>query len=170
MIAPALLQIELAAKKHSAHRDTLSDLVANLNDQIETLKRRALPEIKRAVGHAAESKSILNNLISDAPDLFVRPRTLVFHGLKIGYRKGTGGIDWEDDERTVALIKRHFTKAVAETLIKTTEKPRAKALESLDIADLKRIGCTVESTGDVIVIAPTDTAVGTVDGYMHWWE
>jgi hypothetical protein len=44
-------------------------------------------------------------------------------------------------------------------LIKITKKPIAKALADLDVSDLKRIGCRVEATGDIVVIASTDSEV-----------
>ena len=82
----------------------------------------------------------------------------------MGFRKGTGGIDWSDDDQTVKLIEKHFPKTQAELLIKTTKKPIKKALADLDVADLKRIGCTVESTGDVVFIKPADS---TVDKHVN---
>jgi hypothetical protein len=159
MSETSLATIEQAAKAYAEKRDTLCSMVTLLNQQIETLKKHALRDIKRAVNQAAEKKSDLSNLVDSARHLFIKPRTVVFHGIKVGLRKGSGGIDWQDDARVVELIKKHFPKAQAELLIKTTEKPIAKALQDLDIADLKKIGCTIDDTGDLIVIAPVDSNV-----------
>ena len=57
------------------------------------------------------------------------------------------------------LIEKHFTKAQMELLIKPTRKPIAKALVDLDVGDLKKLGCRVEATGDVVVIAPAKSDV-----------
>jgi hypothetical protein len=154
----SLCTIEAAAKLHSLDRENLTSVVTELNTAIESLKAQALKQIKRAVAKAAESKSILTAEIDAGRHLFIRPRTVIFHGLECGLKKGRGTIDWDDDEKTSALILKHFPDQ-AEVLVKTTHKPRAKALQGLAVADLKRIGCTVETTGDLIIINPVDTAV-----------
>lgn len=157
-----LLTLDPLAKAYATKREDLASMVTLLNAQIEALKNAALPDIKKAVAKAAEKESDLTNAIDGARHLFIKPRTVVMHGIKFGLRKGSGGIDWEDDAKVVSLIEKLFPKAQAELLIKTTKKPIAKALADLDVSDLKRIGCTIESTGDVIVINPVDSAVDKI--------
>lgn len=157
-----LTDIERRTKLFADALARLAAIVTKLNDEVEQIKRAALPAIKDAVAAAAGREAGLRALIEENPQIFDKPRTQVFHGIRIGFRKGTGGIDWEDDDKVVALIKKHFPKAQAELLIKTKEKPIAKALQDLDVADLKKIGCTVEDTGDVVVIKPTDSDVDKI--------
>ena len=159
MIETSLATIEQSAKAYSEKRDTLSSIVTLLNQQIEALKQAALPDLRRAVAKAAEKQADLTALVDGARHLFIKPKTLIFHGIKVGLRKGSGGIDWQDDAALVARIKKLFPTEEAELLIKTTEKPIAKALANLDVAELKKLGCTVEATGDVVVISPVDSHV-----------
>ena len=154
-----LATIETGTRKFAADRDELTTCVTNLNNTIEALKRHAIPQIKRRVAAAAESQAALESLVDRARHLFVQPRTVIFHGIKVGLQKGRGGIDWDDDTKVVELIERHFSKAQADLLIKTTRKPIKKALEDLDIATLKKLGCRVDDTGDTIIIKATDSAV-----------
>lgn len=156
-----LADIELSTKRFAAAHQLLTDDVMILNDEQAALKRRHLPGIKRAVEAVREQRGALKLLIEAAPDHFLRPRTLVFHGIKVGYRKGAGGIEWEEDARVIHLIRKHFPE-FAEALIKTTEKPSIKGLQELDVSDLRKIGCTVESTGDVVVIKPTASDVDKI--------
>ncbi|MEN6533058.1 MAG: hypothetical protein ABFD89_05305 [Bryobacteraceae bacterium] len=155
-----LATIEQSAKQFAADRAELASEVQTLEAQIQALKQAALARIKRRVAKAAESQSALSNLIDGARHLFIKPRTIVMHGIKLGLQKGRGGISWEDDARLVNRIKQLFSKSQAELLIKTTERPIAKALEDLDASDLKKLGVTIEATGDVVVIKPVD---GDVD-------
>ena len=78
-----------------------------------------------------------------------------FHGVRIGFMKGKGKIEWDDGEQVVKLIKKHFP-AQADALIATTEKPVKAALQQLAAADLKRLGITVEESGEVIFVKPVD--------------
>ena len=156
-----LADIESLTKKFSdAHAD-LSQVVTELNEQVEAFKRAALPGIKRAVARAAERKAELAAAVDASHDLFVRPRTVIFHGIKVGLRKGTGGLDWDDEDRTLALIEKRFGEE-ANAYVKTTKKPLTKALQELDVVTLKKLGITVEDTGDLVVIAPTDSAVDKI--------
>lgn len=157
-----LATIEQHCRHYADARTDLAAEVQSLNDKIEQLKRDALPKLKHLVARAAERKSVLKGHIESAPELFVRPRTVIFHGIKAGYQKGAGSIDWEDDAKVVALIEKHYSPARADLLIKTTKKPIAKALADLDVAELCKLGCTIEPTGDYVVIRPTDSAVDKI--------
>ena len=153
-----LPEIERRAKLYADARAALAAVVADLNAGMDALKRQALPEIKRAVARAAEHYDTLQDLIQSAPELFARPRTVTLHGVRVGYAKGKGGIAWDDPDAVVAAIQKHLPEQ-AEALIRWTGKPLKEALNQLDVADLKRIGCRVVGTGDQIVIRPVDSEV-----------
>jgi hypothetical protein len=153
-----LNDIEARAKAYAEQRARLAELVTALDDGLKALKKDHLPGIKRALARAAEKHAELQALIEDAPGLFVKPRTVILHGVKIGYAKAKGVIEVADRARTVALIKRLFPDQ-AETLLIVDEKPNKTALAQLQVADLKRLGCTVSDSGDVIVIKAVDSEV-----------
>ena len=152
-----LADIEKLTASFAHDREQVSSLVHNLEEELAAIRRRYLSRIRGAVAKAQTSRSILVTAVTAHPELFDKPKTQVFHGIKIGFRKGTGGIDWDDDAKVCELIRKHFPKSQADLLIKTTEKPITKAIADLDVADLKRIGCRVESTGDEVVVKPMDS-------------
>jgi hypothetical protein len=151
--------IELLAKQFAGENETLTSVVQDMEFELDKVKRRFLPILRRHVVGAAAAKLALHTAVASAPELFERPKTVIFHGVKVGYRKGSGGIDWEDDAAVVARIEKLFPKAQAELLIKTTKKPIAKALEDLDVKDLKALGCRVGDTGEVVVIKLVDSEI-----------
>lgn len=154
-------QIEKSTKAFADAHETLTAIVTDLNTKIEALQRAALPAIKSAVAKAAEKQDQLKFQIERAPECFIKPRTVIFHGIKVGMTKGKGGIDWADEDRVIELIKKHFPDQ-KDALITTTEKPKVAGLNELSVADLKRIGCYAEDTGDVVVIKPTDGSVAKI--------
>lgn len=154
--------IEKATTIYASSRQNLHEEVAALNAEIAAIKQKHMPRIKRLLADAADDYARLSAQLNAAPHLFDKPKTQTFSGIKVGFRKGAGGIDWDDDAVVCARIRKHFPRAQAELLIKTIEKPIAKALADLDVADLKKIGCTVEATGDVVVIKPTDSEVDKI--------
>lgn len=157
-VSPNLAGIDAQAKTLADARSVLSERVADLQQEMEATKRRRLPGIKSAVAAAVEAKSTLEASSAHAPGLFEDPRTLVCHGIRVGYMKGKGKIEWADEKSVVARIKQHFPDQ-AKVLIKIVEKVQKKALAGLSTADLKRIGCTVGEVGDVVYIKPVDDEV-----------
>ncbi len=155
-----LPDIERKTKDYADARTVLSDRVQRLNDEIEAAKRRLLPGIKKAVEIAAEKKADLTWALMDSANLFVKPRTIVVCGIKVGLEKGKGKIEIpkEDEEKVVRLIEKYFPEQ-ADVLIQTKKKPAKKALSGLTVAELKKLGITVEETGDQVVIKGTDSDV-----------
>lgn len=153
-----MTDIETRAKKAAEARDKLRELCTALDDGVKALQRNHLPAIRRAVARASEAEAELKALIEAAPELFQKPKTVTIHGLRLGYMKGRGGIQFDDPQRVCDLIRKHLPDQ-ADALIKTIEAPVKTALANLTVAELKRIGCTVVETADEIVIKAVDSAV-----------
>jgi hypothetical protein len=151
-------EIEQLTKEFSEARQQLADRVRGLEDEIQTIKRRRLTGIKNTVNIVIEKQSHLKAAVEESSALFVKPRTMVLHGIKIGFQKEKGKISWTDNDQVIKLIKKHLPEQ-ADVLIKTTEKPVKDALLNLPTADLKKIGCTVSETGDQVVIKSTDSEI-----------
>ena len=157
-------QIESITKTYADSHGELAEKVQSLTDQIEALKRRHLPAIKRAVERAAEHKAALAAAVASTPALFAKPRTVIFHGIKVGLQKGKGGITFADADRVVQLIHKHYPEDEAGALLHVTEKPDKDALGKLPVAELKKLGCEIEDAGDAVVIKP---AAGEVDKIVN---
>ena len=153
-----LTDIEKRAKAFADARAEVTGIVTVLNDGIDALKRDNLPALKRCIAKVAERHDNLRALIDANPQLFTKPKTVVFHGVKVGFAKGKGGIKFDDAEQVVKLIKKHLPEQ-ADVLIITKETPAKDALAQLSAAELKKIGCTVVKTGEQVVIKPADSEV-----------
>lgn len=156
-----LTDLEICAKRFAAERQLLNERVQALHDELEQVKRRHLAGVKGAIARCAQAGALLHSGVEQHPELFEKPKTQVFHGIKIGYRKGVGGLDWEDDADVVAKIEKYFKEPEeAEAYLIVKKKPSADALEGLDAATLKKFGITVVETGEQVVVKPVD---GDVD-------
>ena len=147
------------AQMLSRCRAQLAELVRSLQLGIDALKADSLPNIRLYIDAASGAWSALEASVQAHPELFVKPRTVSAHGIVFGLAKGRGGLEIDDEDRTVALIKKHLADQ-ADVLIATRERPVKDALLQLPAADLKRIGVNVRETGDRVVIKPAD---GDVD-------
>jgi hypothetical protein len=155
-MTPTLEQIATATRQFADARRELTALVNATNRRMRLIYEDNLAHIRKLFERASHSRTALETLITAAPQLFSRPRTIVLHGVKIGLRKGKGGIEWDDEEQVLRLIKKLLPEQ-APVLIRTTEQPVKHALAELPASDLRRLGVTVEETGDVPVIQFADT-------------
>lgn len=155
-----LNEIERLTKEYADSYDSLAETVTDLNRDIETLKRARLAAIRRQVRAAAERKARLVEAVKLAPDLFVKPRTYVFHGVKVGLQKEKGTVVWESEEDVLRLIKKHFPDRLE--LIKVTEKPSKQALNNLTVAELRKLGVESVEAHDSVVVAPADSNVDKI--------
>lgn len=153
-----LPEIESRAKAFADARTKLAEYVDTLNQALESLKRDNLPRIKRQLTRAAELQDQLQAMVAAAPHLFVKPKTVVLHGIKVGFEKGKGSIAFEDSDQVLALIDKKLPD-LADVLTTTQRKPLKTALAQLTVAQLKAIGCTVEEVGDRVVVRAVDSEV-----------
>jgi phage host-nuclease inhibitor protein Gam len=172
MIAPneqmggnsALNEMEKTIKSYAELRRTLALVVQELNDKLEKLKRERLPVIKRLVERAAEKHAELETMIAANREMFAKPRTITLYGIKCGFRKNEGSIEYDDAEAVVAKIRQHLANPTG--FLHVTEKPNKEALAGLPAGELKKLGCRICDTGDVIVIKPVDGDVERVVGAL----
>lgn len=157
-------KIERATSSFAEARTALADLISQLNAEIEAAKRTSLPAIKKAVARAAERQQVLTELLNEHHTLFVKPKTRVLHGVKVGFQKQPGAIEIVDEMKTLALIKKMFSdqEDMLALLIKTTEKPIKDALGDLSGDQLKKLGVKIADDTDKLVIKPADSEVDKI--------
>ena len=147
-------EIDRGAKLYRDAREVLTSHVNALNDDVEKARRTHLPNIKRAVERVRTNESELRRLINDSPEHFDKPKTQVLHGIRVGFKKGAGKLEFDDADQVVKLIRKHFAEQF-DLLVKVTERPNKEALSQLTVAELKKLGIEVQSTGDVVFIKDT---------------
>lgn len=157
----ALAVIEREARLHEEARLLLQQRVAAYNEGLAALASDHMPGIRRALNKAADIEARLRELVTANPASFVKPRTVVLHGTKLGYQKAKGKIGFDRPERVVERIKRLMPEQ-ADILIHREEKPNKEALAKLSAADLKRLGCTVTADADEVVVRPIDGEVDKI--------
>jgi hypothetical protein len=156
-----LPDIQRLTKPYADARGQLAEVVTEVKREQDAILRKKLPVIRELVARAAEREANLRAGIEGNPDLFVQPRTQVFHGVKVGLQKGKGGIEFDDADKVLELIHKNYGDE-ALGLIHVVETPDKKMLADLPVEELKKLGCTVVNTGDEVVIRPTDTNVDKI--------
>jgi hypothetical protein len=145
-------RIEKRARHYADVRSELISVMGELNEKINALTREKLPLLKKLAARAAEKHADLEAALSVAPHLFEKPRTVVFHGIKVGFRKNEGCLEFDDAEVVVKRIQQLLD--APDHYLRTVTQPNKETLASLSAADLKRLGCRLIETSDSIVIKP----------------
>ncbi len=153
-----LKDIETLTREYADSYQALTSDVETLEVAIRVIKKKSLPMIKRAAERAAVAKEKLKAVIEESPQLFEKPRTRLFHGVKVGLIKGKGELRWDDPDQVVRLVRKHFPDQ-AETLIRVIEAPVKPALAQLSAADLKKVGVAVVETGDQVLVKVADSDI-----------
>ena len=148
----ALSRIEKRTRQYADVRADLSALMAEITDRLNAVTRENLPLLKKLVARAAEKHADLTAALNAAPQLFEKPRTMVLHGIKVGFRKNEGRIEFDDPDDVVERIQEFLDDP--EPYLRTVIQPNKEALAALNGADLKRLGCRVVETSDSVVIKP----------------
>ncbi|HEV2692262.1 MAG TPA: hypothetical protein VG347_05145 [Verrucomicrobiae bacterium] len=144
-------QIEKACEGFEYESAVLEGNIADLEADLEAVKKKHLRGIKHQASIVAARQAELHSLIESAPGLFKQPRTITVHGVKVGYTVSNGKLEFEDEETVIALIKKH-RKDDIDTLIRKTEAVNKDGLRTLTAVELAKLGCKIDGAGDVVVL------------------
>lgn len=129
----------------------LETQIAALESDLEEVKAKHLPILKRQAAVVARREAELTAAIEANPGLFVKPRTVTLHGIKAGFSSSVGKVAFDDSDTVVRLIRR-LRKDDAELFIHKKEEPNKAALKTLTTDELARLGCRIEGAGDVVTV------------------
>lgn len=153
-------EIDTLARVARKARTLLTDRVASLQADLAAAQKRRREGIIDAASQAAQAEAELLAAVQSSPELFVKPKSMILHGLKCGYRKGSGSVEWTiDDDKLIERLKKRFgdLSPEVEQCVEVVEKIDSDGLRELDGKDLAALGVTIEGTGDVPFVKAADT-------------
>jgi phage host-nuclease inhibitor protein Gam len=153
----AMSRIDKHARSYTELRGKIAAIIDELNENIDLLTQEKMPLINELVANAAAQHAELEAAITAAPQLFQKPRTMTLHGLKCGFRKSEGRIEFDDPDTVVKRIHQMFD--APEPFLRIVTQPNKQALSTLPDIDLKRLGCRVVDPADVVVIKSADNDI-----------
>jgi len=153
-----LEKIERFATQYADAVDLVTQRVQALEAELADVNRQHLRGIKAAVRTVKTIESTLRSTIEANPGLFVKPRTQVLSGIRVGYSKAKGKLLINDDDKVIERIHKHLPD-MEDALIKKTETVVKKALGNLTADQLKKLGVKIEDDDDKVVITITDSNV-----------
>ena len=150
--APLVSSLEAAARAFAVAHGRLTERVRRLTARVDELQHQATPEIKARADELTAAAGTLRAAIEDNPRAFVRPKTRVIAGVKVGFRKMRGQVSFVDEGKVIERIRARLPTEQAYMLIRVRESVDKTALADLELTDLRRIGVSVTADEDVVVI------------------
>lgn len=149
--------IESAALYYADARAELGAEVDALRSRIKAAQAEHRPELIARLDQAANARGALEVLLLGHAGLFEKPKTRQMHGIKVGFRKLPGKVEYADGEDRVIERIRELLRGKARTLIAVKESVRKDLLADLAAADLAAIGASIIDCGDEVVIKAIDS-------------
>ena len=155
----AMDKVERLAQEYASRRDALRETVDAAQADVDAAKRKHRAALRRRAGAAANALSELLAVIEAKRSLFVKPRTRLLSGIKVGWRKRPGRIEIEDEAATIAAIHRKLGEEDADNLIQVRERLDRRGLRNLSARDLMRIGAVAVADSDEPIAVPADDEI-----------
>lgn len=155
---PTIDDIRALTEEYARERAQLAERVADLQAEMERLKRRAIRHIRRGVARTAEAHDALASAIKASPDLFVEPRSIVVAGIRVGLQKGKETVEFEDEAALIVRIEGAYDDPQG-WLINVKKSVSLSGLAKLTDDDLARLRCRRVPGTDGVLIKPTDSQV-----------
>lgn len=145
---------EAAAELANRHNDVTACSVllnAEIKAAIGPILDRYRPTLDEYAAAEAAATAELHALVSAAPHLFQKPRSLVVDGVRAGYRKEEDKLDWGDDAAVIARIE-SLRPDLAPLLIRAEKSLILDALAGLSPADMQAFGIRTVTGADQVTI------------------
>ncbi len=156
-----LQDIEGRAANYAAEKNGLDDLLSEISIEAEALRRKYTPRLRKVMNKVTAAYEDLYRDTAENPDLFVKPKTYIFEGIRVGFMAGKGSVQVEDEEQTISLIKKKLAEKT-DQLIKVKEELVKGAIQQLSDDERKKIGAQIVGKENRVVITAVDTAINKI--------
>ena len=162
--------MERCAKELATARQTLQSDLLQANQALMLVHAQHADKLRTGAKRVAELEEELLDYVDRSPDLFEKPQSMEFDGVRFGWRKGKGQIVLPKPvlamKRLIGRIRLKLTKRQQEAVLKVEVKVLKGPLGKLDGDTLKRLGIKIEGAD----LAPFVTyPESDFDKAVGWW-
>ena len=151
-------RIERATLYFSQAREELRTKMTAVQAELRAVGERHRLEMIALLDQATNAREELASLVLDHKALFDKPRTVSWHGIKVGMQKQPGKVKYDSEEDVIRRIKEKLPD-LTKALIETSESIRKDAIKELTVQQLAAIGAALVGAGDQVLIKASDDAV-----------
>ena len=145
---------------HAAEFDAASailrDAVCIFEHELQDVQREHRKPIADALKVVIRTRRALCSAIECAPGLFTKPKSLVLHGVKCGYRKEVDAVEIPDMDASIAAAKELFKGEDSNPVLVTKESLSVAALKKLTAEQMDLLGVELVPGGDSVFCEPVE--------------
>lgn len=158
--------IEHCARELAQARRALEADVRNAEEALGEVRAKWGDVLKAQAHRVAELQDELIGYVEQCPDLFEKPQSQEFDGVKVGWRKSKGRLELPETEKLLKKIGEVLTRSQKEAVVKVKVTILKGQLARLSGEILKKLGINITGAGpEPFVSFPKSDIAGQVD----WW-
>jgi len=167
-IQPAidLHAIERAAVTLAGHRRALEAELQAAEEKLARVRQASAERLRQKVIDTAKSEAALIRLVERSPQLFVRPQSMEFDGVKVGWRKGKGRLELPETEKLIQRAEDLLTPAQRKSVLRVRTTVLKGGLAKLSGDLLKKLGVTLTAAGPEAFVTYSKSSV---EKMVDWW-
>jgi hypothetical protein len=154
--------IEKETREYAKAKRELTEIMTEVKADTEALKARYVARIRKVMGQVTAKHADLYREIAENKNLFSKPRTQEFDGIKVGLKMGKGKLEVADEKQTILAIEEELPEKQAKLLIRTEKSLIRDAVKKLPEETLFRIGAEITGKEDRVVIEDIDSQIDKV--------
>jgi len=151
-----LADLENQCAELSKARLELANALGRYTDDEAEIRDKHMAGIREAAEKVNALTSALELKVQANKNLFEKPKSQTLHGIRCGYAKSKGKIEYLDDATVVKRIREKLPEKATD-LISVTEKPIKSAMNDLTRTELSAIGVSLSGGGDAPFVKPADS-------------
>lgn len=144
--------IEDSCRAVADARNALRSQHEKMQQELERVHRQYRPGLLLLIERWQNARADLLADLEVNAELFTRPRTQTFSGVKVGFTTQQSVVEFDDEQLLIEKIEKRFAKKTAAHFVKTEKTIRKKALYGLPQADHDALGIRMTEQNDKIVL------------------
>jgi len=161
-----LENIGALCKSYADAREDLENTVEEIRERRRKAAAPMMRGLRSRIAAASVARDALRDALEACPELFVKPRTRDFSGVKIGYRKRPGRFEAVNWGAVVDRVRERLPDR-ADELIRTRSEIVKPALKNVPVPELRKIGVSsVDAEDEVVIALASDDLDRLVDALM----
>jgi hypothetical protein len=152
-------QIQILTEALASALVNIQTIITERERKIAAIEREYDERLRPHAAAFTGRHAALKTAIKSAPDLFKRPRSRVFAGIEVGYRKKKGTIVIQDEPATIEKMIKLLGEKDAVQYLNVVTTVSKKAVESMPGDIMKKLGIELKADTDAVVIKLEQSAL-----------
>jgi hypothetical protein len=148
-----VMTLEARAADLRAARDALSQAAEAAHAAMQQAAAAHMGAVRAALAASLDAEAALRGAVEQSPpELWRKARTRTVHGIKFGWVKQRGRVEFDDEAKVIERMKKLLPPDQWALLVRVKEAVHKPGVYDLTAGDLKRLGIRITDDCDEVVV------------------